>query len=138
MWLCGLGLVGLGLGGFGSGSLETVEVCGGLMVGALDAGDEALEAEQDLRIVVEGVGELEVRGEIFGALEDGEEALPDFGFGFEEASEAPAVGNHLIDQDLLAGVGWMAGFGEIRGEGLEFFRVFAGDDLLDGMDAGLQ
>jgi len=126
------------LGGFGSGGLETVQVGGGLAVGFLDAGDEALEAQEEFGVVLEGVAEFEVLGKICAHAVNFEEALPDLGFGSEEAAEAPGVGDHQIDEFVLAGVGRVAGLGEVAGEGPESFGVFARDDLLDGVDARLE
>jgi len=123
--------------GFGSVGLEAVEVGGGIAIGFLDAGDEALKAEEEFGVLLEGVAELEVFGEISAHAVNFEEALPDLGFGFEEATEAPGVSGHEADEFLLAGADRAAGLREVGREGLEGFGVFARDDLLDGVDARL-
>lgn len=116
--------------------LEAVEVSGGLVVGALDGGDEALEAGEEAGLMEETVGESSVPGEIGCFVEEVEDTRPGLGFGSEKAAETPAVGDHLIDEELLAGIGGAASFGEFPGEEIEVGGVLAGDDLLDGMDAG--
>ena len=58
----------LRLRGFGAGSLEAVEIGGGLVVGLLDAGDEALEAKEELGIFANGVGEFQVFGKALARL----------------------------------------------------------------------
>jgi len=131
-WLCGLRFR------FAAGGLEAFEVDDGLVLGALDAGDEALEAGKGVGPTVEGGAGFGVRVmDAAGAVVfDG--GGPDLSFGAAEAAEAPGVIDELVDQFLLELAGGLPGLDEAVGEGFELFGIFARDDLGSGVDAGFE
>ena len=71
---------------------------------------------------------------IGGSFDDG--AIPELSLGFAEAAQKPIRGDGVIDQSDLVGTLWMKAFVVLSGEAIEGLRIFAGDDLRWGINAG--
>ena len=103
-------------------------------IGGIDA---PLDASKGIEGGVESVAErgiaLDGRVDEFGAgevlVEDVDAVIPELGFDAAETSLDPLGGDKGIDQRELDGIGRAVVEQELFGEGFEFGRVLAGDDV---------
>jgi hypothetical protein len=135
-WFCHRELLfGDGLGAVG---LEAFEVERGLVMGAFDAGDKALQARKGLGTTDKSLAAFGSPVMFCGGAVRFDIAGPDIGFGLAETAEPPRVFNEVIDEFALAGVEWLPGFRKLCGESFELGGIFARDDEGLGVDAGFQ
>ena len=136
-WLYGVFEWGSG-GGLEAGGLEAFQIGRGLVVGAFEAGDEALESEKGILAIGKGIADFGVGAMVAGLAVGFNGGGPELGFGAPESAETPGVVDQLVDELALASVGGLPGLGELVGEGFQFAWIFAGDDLRCGVDAGFE
>jgi hypothetical protein len=116
--------------------IQVLEFFEGAVVVAVGGIDAALEAGELLATTAEGHAQemLRVRFPDFRFLHF---AVPELGFGLAEAAEEPLAIDEGIDQEALLRGGGLPTLPVFGGEGLEFGRVLAADDLRFGVNAGL-
>jgi hypothetical protein len=110
------------------------------MVGTLGGIDAALETGEAFVVAAVDVADGSVLVEL---VEDGFAGVvhvmrPEFGFETGEALEEPIGANQRIDEETFEVRGGLPILVIARGHSFEFGRIFAGDDLSFGVDAGLE
>jgi hypothetical protein len=117
------------------GGLQALEFLEGAVVVAADGIDAALETvEHPVAEVEDPADGMLIR--VVTALRTLGFVLPEFRFGPIEPAEQPLGVDQSIDQEAALGGGGGEAFLVFGDENFELTRIFAGDDLGLGVDAG--